>query len=63
MSAADFKGAVYAFQRFMQDAQREIDTGARKGADRRYATADGRQRLTWQARAKALQARRLWRQA
>lgn len=33
---ADFKGAAYAVQRFMEAAQAEIDRGERWGANRKW---------------------------
>lgn len=58
MSLDDFKGAAHAFRTFMQAAQQDIDTGARKGAERRFEKADGRQRVMWPQRLRLLQAAR-----
>lgn len=55
MSAKDCNGAVHAFRTFMQRAQEDIDRGGEiKPAVQRFDRADGRERITWRERAKAL---------
>jgi len=49
---ADFKGAAWAFAELMKQAQAEIDSGKRLGADRRwkYAHPRLRSRPRWWSR-------------
>lgn len=59
MSTDEYQGVAHAVKTFMAAAQRDIDraSGDIKPAKRIWPTADGRERLTWSARAKALRAR------